>query len=78
MSPCFGDPYFSEGTQMATVFAYEDLVARWADTPREVGEGDRRPADLWKPKRPTMGHEHADGPAWSNPAAIMSGAEPNR
>ena len=32
---------------MATVFAYEDLVARWADTPREVGEGDRRPADLW-------------------------------
>lgn len=63
---------------MATVFAYEDLVARWADTPREVGEGDRPSADLWIPMRPTMGHVYAGGPAWSIPAAIMSGAGSDR
>lgn len=78
MFPCFGDPYFSGGTHLATVFAYEDLVARWADTPREAGEGDRRPADLWIPMRPAMGHDHTGQPAWSISTEIMRGADTDR
>jgi hypothetical protein len=63
---------------MATVFAYEDLVARWADTSRETGEGGRRPADMWIPMRPAMGFDHASRHASSKPPTNMSASEADR